>query len=119
MNKDELDRILLSEKQIEPSPSFTRNVMLHVQTEPKFIRPLPFPWIRFSAVMIVLSILMLWIFPTDSVVHGMSMMSAGIGKWIFAMDDPAIQITLLPILGSLAGTLILLWLSFRLVGANQ
>ena len=118
MNKDELDHILLSDKQIDPSPSFTRNVMLHIQSEPKLIRPLPFPWIRFSAVMIVLSILILWIFPSDSVVHGMSAMAAGIGNWIFAMDDPAIQFTLLPILGSFAGTLIFLWLSFRLVGAN-
>ena len=118
MNQDNLDDILLSEKQIEPSPSFTHDVMARILSEPKYMRPLRFPWIRFSAATLVLAFLTIRIFPTESVIHGMNSTTSAIVNWIIALD-PALELALQSTIACLAGTLILVWLSFRLTGADR
>src|SRR5262245_14322302 len=44
--KDELDRALSNEPDIDPSPAFVRTVMAAVEREAAGPPPLPFPWLR-------------------------------------------------------------------------
>lgn len=44
MTPDELDRILLREAEIVPSPGFARSVMAAVRSEAAAPPPIPFPW---------------------------------------------------------------------------
>ena len=119
MNTDDLDKILLSEKQIDPSPSFMRDVMLRVQTESSFgLRP-SFSWFRFAAIMFIIAIPAIWFFPSESVLHTMNSVSYSLGKWILAPGDLVLRQTLLTMLASLFGTLILIWFSLRLAGADR
>jgi hypothetical protein len=45
---DEIDRILSSEKPIEPSSHFTRRVLDEVRREARTPPPIPFPWRRIA-----------------------------------------------------------------------
>jgi hypothetical protein len=48
MNRmDDLERILATDPQIEPSPELARRVMTEVLREARLPRPIPFPWRRF------------------------------------------------------------------------
>ncbi len=119
MSQDDLDRILLSEKQICTSSSFTEDVMVRIRAESSSHSYTPFPWICFAGLMLVLAILVIWIFPTDSVVHAMNSMSYAIGQWITEPSDIALRSAFLSALASIAGTLILVWFSLRLVGNSH
>ena len=119
MNPDDFDRILISDRQIESSSSFTRDVMLRVEAEATYRRPIPFPWLRFAAIMLVGSILAAWLFPADSVLQAGRSMTGAIAHWIVAPPDVALRNALLSLLASVAGTVMLVWLSLRLTGATR
>jgi hypothetical protein len=53
---DELDRILSSEAQLEPSPELARRVMAEVLREAGAPPPLAFPWRRVVAAAVLLGI---------------------------------------------------------------
>jgi len=119
MSSDDLDKILLSDRQIDPSPSFARQVMLRVQAEASFGHRPSFQWIRFAAVMLIMAIPVIWFFPSESVLNAMNLMSYAIGKWILTWGDLASSYAFLSVFASLLGTLVLVWFSFRLVGADR
>jgi hypothetical protein len=120
MNPDNFDKILLSDKQIEPSSTFLDNVMVQVQAEALTSHPKPFPWIRFAVSMLVLTILSIWLFPSDSVLHGMNSLSQFIADWIVAPHSvSALQNALLFASASILGSLLLIWLSLRIAGAER
>ena len=118
MKPEDLDRILFTEKQIEPSPTFCGDVMAHVQAEASY-KPIPFPWIPFAAIILVLAILVLWLYPADSVLRAANLMFYTIVNWIYAPSDVALRNAMLSAFASLAGTLLLVWFSLRLAGANR
>ena len=120
MNPDNFDKILLSEKQIEPSQTFVDNVMVRVQAEAMNRHHKPFPWIHFAASMLVLTILSIWFFPSDLVVHGINSFSNFIADWFVASHSvSALQNALLAASASILGSLLLVWLSLRLAGAER
>ncbi len=119
MNRDDLDRILLSEKRIEPSESFTEDVMVRVRAEASARMYTPFPWIRFAGLMFVLAILVAFIFPADPFLRAMNSMSYSIGRWILEPSDLPLRNALLSALASILGTLMMVWLSLRLAGARR
>jgi len=49
---DDLDRVLLDERDVEPSPVFVRSVMAAVERESAGPPPLPFPWLRAAPLVI-------------------------------------------------------------------
>jgi hypothetical protein len=69
--------------------------------------------------MLLVAIPIIYIFPAESFLHAMNLMSYSIGKWILTPGDPGLRHAFLSLLASLLGTLILVWFSFRLAGANQ
>jgi hypothetical protein len=119
MNPEDLDRILLSENQIEPLSTFERDVMARVQAEVSYSRHIPFPWMLFAAVTLILTVLIIWLFPSDSVLRATNLLSYTIGNWIVAPSDSALRNTLLSAFSSLFGTFLLVWFSLRLAGANR
>ena len=119
MKPDDLDKILLSDRQIDPSPSFAQNVMLRVQTEASLGRREPFPWFRFAAIMFIMAIPAIWFFPSVPVLNAMNTMSYSIGEWLLSPGDPALRQALRTVFVSLLGTLILVWFSLRLAGADR
>jgi hypothetical protein len=120
MNPDDLDAILLSDKQIKPSSSFMEDVMERVQIEAAEARPIPFPWIRFAAVLLVLSIPILWFFPAEAVLRTMNSLSYSLGNWIISSSfETTLQNSFLTAFASLLGSLMLIWLSLRLAGARR
>lgn len=120
MYPDNLDKILLSEKQIEPSSAFTENVMLRVQAEALLRQQKPFPWIHFAASMLIITILSIWLFPADSVLRSMNSLSHFVAEWIVAPPSfAALQNVLLSACASILGSLLLVWLSLRLAGAER
>jgi hypothetical protein len=120
MNPDNLDKILLSEKQIEPSSTFMNNVMARVQVEALYSRQKPFPWIRFAGLIIVLTILSIWLFPAESVLRGINSLSHFIADWIVATPSiTALPNALLSASASILGSLLIVWLSLRLAGAER
>jgi hypothetical protein len=120
MNPDNLDKILLSEKRIEPSSAFMENVMLRVQAEALRSQQKPFPWIRFAISMLALTILSIWLFPVDSVLHGVNSFSHFMADWIVAPHPvSALQNVLLSASASILGSLLLVWLSLRLAGSER
>ncbi len=119
MNRDDFDRILLSDKQIEPSESFAREVLLRVETDASLRRPFPFPWLRFAAILLAGSILAAWLFPADAVLHACRSMTGAIARWMVAPPDVALRNALLSLLASVAATVMLVWLSLRLTGAAR
>lgn len=119
MKPDDLDKILLSDGQIDPSPSFTQNVMLRVQTEASLGRRSPFPWFRFATIMFIVAIPAIWLFPSEPVLTAMNTMSYNIGEWLLSPGDPSLRLALRSVFLSLLGTLILVWFSMRLAGADH
>jgi len=120
MNPDKLDKILLSENQIEASSAFLGNVMLRIQAEALHGQEKPFPWIPFAASMVVVTILSIWFFPADSVLHGMIYFSNFVSEWIVASaSSTALRSVLLTGYASVVGSLLFIWLSLRLVGADR
>jgi hypothetical protein len=53
---DDIDRILSSERLLEPSPDFTRRVLNEVQREARTPPPIPFPWRRVAAAATLLAL---------------------------------------------------------------
>jgi hypothetical protein len=120
MNPDNLDKILSSEKRIEPSSAFMGNVMLRVQAEALRSQQKPFPWIHFAASMLVMTVLSIWLFPADSVLRGMNSLSHFMAGWIVAPPPvTALQNALLAASASILGSLLLVWFSLRLAGADR
>jgi hypothetical protein len=119
MNPEDLDRILLSEKQIEPSSTFEGDVMMRVRAQASYSRHIPFPWLPFATVTLVLTVLAMWLFPAGSVLRGTNWLSYTIGNWIMAPSDSTLRNVLLSAFASLVGTLLLIWFSLRLAGANR
>jgi hypothetical protein len=119
MNPGDFDKILLSDRQVEPSGFFAREVMLRVEAEASCRRPFPFPWVRFAAIMLAGSILAAWLFPADAFLRAGQSISSAIGNWIVAPHDLALRNALVSLSASLAGTLLLVWFSLRLAGANR
>jgi|WetSurMetagenome_2_1015567.scaffolds.fasta_scaffold55625_2 hypothetical protein len=120
MNPNNLDKILSSENRIEPSSAFTENVMLRVQAEALRSQQKPFPWIRFAASMLIMTVLSIWFFPTDLVLQGINSLSHFIADWIAAphLVSP-LQNALLSGSASILGSLLLVWLSLRLAGVER
>ncbi len=114
MSMDEFDNILLYDKKVEPSPTFTRNVMAQVESEISAHRPLSFPWIPFSVCMLVVGLLSFWLFPADSFVAGTKTAIETFGIWIASPEDHESLRVIQYLFFSLSGTLVLIWLSFRL-----
>ncbi|MFN3322854.1 MAG: hypothetical protein ACK5AZ_05110 [Bryobacteraceae bacterium] len=48
MTPDELDQILASAENVQPSPAFSKRVMAEVHREAAEPPRLPFPWLRFG-----------------------------------------------------------------------
>ena len=120
MNPDNFDKILLSEKQIEPSQKFVDNIMVRVQVEALNRHHKPFPWIHFAVSMLVLTILSIWLFPSHSVLHGMNFFSNFIADCFIAPHSiSSLQNAILAASASISGSLLLIWLSLRLAGAER
>ena len=119
MKPEEFDRMLLAEKQIEPSLTFAKDIMARIEAEAALSRQIPFPWIPFIAAILILTVLVFRFYPADSALRATNWMSYTIANWIFAPGDVALRNALLSAFASLAGTFLLIWLSLRLVGANR
>jgi len=113
MKPDDLDKILLSEKQIVPSRSFAEDAMARVRAE-SFRRPPSFQSICFAAFMFVLALATVWIFPSRPVLREMHILSYSIGKWMVSVSEAALPHSFLLSLYALIGTLLIVWLSLRL-----
>lgn len=48
---DELDRILSSEPEIDPSPDFAWGVLASLRREATALRPIPVPWARLAPIL--------------------------------------------------------------------
>jgi hypothetical protein len=119
MNPDDLDRIFLTEKRIEASPSFMREAMMRVRTEASYRRRVPFPWIPYTAVTLVLALAAIWVFPVDSVLRATYWLSYTMGNWIISPPEMGFGKVILPALASLLGTFLLAWISLRLVDTGS
>jgi hypothetical protein len=119
MKLDDLDRILLSEKPITPSSSFAGNVMSRIQAQasPRF--QLPFPWIPFVLIALSLVILSVLFVPADPILRATNRLTYTLSEWILSPADLPLRNAILPAVASLFGTLMLIWLSFRLTGAKR
>ena len=51
---DELDRILSSEPEIDPSPDFARGVLASLRREATAPSPIPVPWARLAPILVCL-----------------------------------------------------------------
>jgi hypothetical protein len=70
MNHDEIDRILASEDEIEPSPGFLASVMEAVEREAAAPPTLTFPWIRLLPGFLAMVVAM-----TAAMWHGIGVLS--------------------------------------------
>ena len=118
MKLDDVDQILLSEKRIEPSASFTKDVMERIQAEPS--HPLKIQWPRILLVVATLavSILIAVMFPSEKVLESTNFITNGITNWLLHPSCPALCTALLLLSLSMIGTLVLIWLSLRIAGAK-
>ena len=114
MKQDELDRILVSEEQIEPSATFTELVMNCIRLESK-----PFPWILFLLLLAVVTIPAVYFFPSEAVLRAEQAIFQYIGHLVTAPMDETLANALFPAALSLSGSLFLVWVSFRLAGAGR
>jgi hypothetical protein len=119
MKPDDLDQILVSEKPIIPSSSFEANVMARIQTEasPRFENP--FPWIPFTLMAFPFVILCFLLCSTEPAMRAVYHLFEVLSKWIVTPPNPALSNAIQAVLASLLGTLVLIWLSFRLTGVNR
>jgi len=116
MNSDDLEQTLLSEKQIEASSTFTRNVMLRVRDESPYPRAIPFPWIPFAATALILMLVTVLHFPAASYAGAMNAAACAIGQWIVAHSAIGPGNALLSGLAALLGTLFLVKVSISVSG---
>ena len=116
--QDDLDKILLTEEPLNPSPAFLRDVMLRVQVEMSLKRTASVPRLLFAAAMFLMAIPIIWIFPAESLLNTMNLISYSIGQWILTPGDPALRSVFSALLSLLLGILILVWFSLRLAGAS-
>jgi len=114
MKQDELDHILVSEKQIEPSNSFTETVMNRIQTE-----NMRFPWIRFALATAVVAILSFAYFPSEAVLHAEFALWSRMSGFFEVSMDETLRDAILYVFASLSGTMFLVWASFRLAGGSR
>jgi hypothetical protein len=119
MNPDDLDQILLSDKKIAASATFPGVVMARIQLEAVLTRPASFPWIRFAAVLLVVSIPIIWFFPYGMAVRSMNSLCNTMEKAVLILYNLAVPDSLLTVCAAIFGTLILVWLSLQLVGAKS
>jgi len=119
MKLDDLNRILLSDQQVIPSSSFKVDVMARIQAEasPRFESP--FPWIPITLMALPLMVLCVLLGRADPALSAMHHLFDALSKWIMASNDPALSKAIQTAFASLLGTLMLTWLSFRLMGANR
>jgi hypothetical protein len=118
MKLDDLDQILLSEKRIEPSSSFTENVMERIQSEPSHPAKIQLSRILLAVAALVTTVLTVLVFPSDKVLQSTNFITGTIVNWITNPSCPALCTSLLPLGISFIGTTLLIWLSLRLVGAK-
>ena len=119
MNPDDLDQILLSDKRIAASATFPGKVMARIQLDAALAHPAPFPWIRFAAILLVVSAPIIWFFPYDMAVRSMNFLSYSMGQAVLIPYNLVLPDSLLTVCASIFGTLMLVWLSLRLAGARS
>jgi len=119
MKLDDLDRILLSEEPVAPSPSFGADVMSRIQTEAVPRSELSFPWIPLALSLLLLLILDASFLRTDPTPRAAYHLFYDLSEWVVSPADPALRRAVVSAFASLLGTLILLWLSLRLTGAKR
>jgi hypothetical protein len=119
MKPDDLDRILLSEKPIAPSLSFEASVMSRIQTEASPCFQTPFPWIPITLTKLSAVILVILLWRVDPGLNALYQLSHTISEWISAPSNAALRNAIQSALASLLGTLMIIWLSLRLTGANR
>jgi hypothetical protein len=119
MKLGELDRILSLEKPIRPSSVFVGNVMSRIQTKATPRLQLPFPWIPLILAALPLVILVILFEPADPVLRATNQLVYALSAWISSPTDLALRNLILSAVASLFGSLILIWLSLRLSGANR
>ena len=114
MKQDELDRILVSEEQVEPPATFTESVMDRIRLKDR-----PFPWILFLALLAAAAIPVVAFFPSTAVFQAEEAVFRQIGQFLTSgMDETLVNALLMTAL-SLSGTLFLVWVSFRVAGAGR
>lgn len=116
MRQDELDRILLSDSQIEPAASFTAKVMARIETAAAANPRIPFPWLRLAALLPAVMIPVILFFPAKPFVHTMNSLSWDLGNWILTVSTGN---AFMMASASLLGTWLLVWFSLRLAGAGR
>jgi len=119
MNMDDLDRILISDDLIEPSASFLGNLMSRVQAEAPQSPQIAFPWLRFAVVMIIATAVIVPLFPSEAFGRALIAAFLDLGEWIVSPADIALQNAILWAMASLSGTMLVVWLSFKLAGAER
>jgi len=118
MKLDDLDQILLSEKRIEPSPSFSEDVMERIQAETSHPAQIQISRILFALAALLFAVLTVLAFPSNQVMESASVITTSIINWISNPSCPALCTAFLPAGISFLGTMLLIWLSLRLAGAK-
>jgi hypothetical protein len=118
MKQGDLDRILLSEKSIIPSPSFSTNVLAHIPDDAPPRRHLPSPWIPLLLSILVLAILGMLFLRQYSALRSVYPAAVDRYRWIAAPADPILKNTLLLAFASLLGTWMIIQVSLRLIAGK-
>jgi hypothetical protein len=120
MNPDDIERVLLSETRIEPSPKFAEDVIRRIQADAMDRHAKPFPWFPFAASMLILTILSIRLFPVDLILRNVNSFSQFIAGCITAPRSVfLLHSAIIPASASILGSLLLVWLSLRLAGAEN
>lgn len=114
MNQDELDGILSSEVQVEPSSTFAADVIARVRAEAWSHGGMRFPWIPFLALIAMAAILAIRWFPAVQVSETLRMLSSTISGRMFIPADSVVRNGVMAASASLLCTLILVWFGLRL-----
>jgi hypothetical protein len=118
MKLDDLDQILLSEKRIEPSSSFSESVMERIEVETSHPSRIQLSRMLLILAALLLAILTVAVFPSDKVLESTNYISNSIVNWLIYPSCPALCAALLPLGISFLGTILLVWFSLRLAGAK-
>jgi hypothetical protein len=118
MKQEDLDQILLKDRNITPAESFSTNVMARSEKEaaPKLSNP--FFWL-YLVLLFALSIPAMLFFPADAFVRTMTVLASDFGSWLLAFPKLVFQQEFLAVSTSLLGTWFLVWISLRLAGAGR
>ena len=119
MKTEDLDRILSSEEHVIPSAGFVTSVMTRIHQETSIPPQIPFPWRRFSLSAILLSLIAGWFATTEASGQLQISLGQGLTTCFRAFADPDLQTAVLSVSLSLAGSVVLLWITFRLAGAHR